>query len=266
MFFVISKLLGFFLNPITFFLTFAVLCLFVYWLGFHKLARYSAIAIAILFLLNAYTQFPDYLLQKLEVSHDGSVLDSEQDKIIGIIVLGGAVAVNRHKKRDWYHTNPAAERIIEGIHLAKKFPHLPIIYTGGNGNLINDGSVEADGFVRIVDRLGGLKNEVILEKRSKNTRQNARFSAEIIRGNPNLAPDGHWLLVTSAFHMKRSVASFKKEGINVIQWPTDFRADVLRFPWIVTSPGAQLKKLKTFIHEVIGLVAYEIVGSQPTGP
>ena len=66
--------------------------------------------------------------------------------------------------------------------------------------------------------LGVPENKILTETRSINTSQNARFSAEILRENGL----SHPILVTSAFHMKRSVLNFAKQGVGVEPFPTDY--------------------------------------------
>lgn len=72
--------------------------------------------------------------------------------------------------------------------------------------------------VRLQRQLGVPEEKILTETKSTNTSQNARFSAEILRENGLSRP----ILVTSAFHMKRSVLNFQKQGVAVEPFPTDY--------------------------------------------
>ena len=81
-----------------------------------------------------------------------------------------------------------------------------------------DTGAEAKIAKRVLVSLGVPENKILTETRSINTSQNARFSAEILRENGL----SHPILVTSAFHMKRSVLNFAKQGVEVEPFPTDY--------------------------------------------
>jgi len=74
-------------------------------------------------------------------------------------------------------------------------------------------------------------------------------------------PGERWLLVTSAWHMPRSVGVFRKAGFPIEPWPVDYRTaglwDALR-PF--EAPADGLKRLDTAVREWIGLVIYRITG------
>jgi uncharacterized SAM-binding protein YcdF (DUF218 family) len=99
---------------------------------------------------------------------------------------------------------------------------------------------------------------LILEDRSRNTRENAAFLKPLLQQKPG----ERWLLVTSAWHMPRSVGVFRKAGIDIIPHPVDFSttgsgADMLRFSRGF-SHGLGLTDLA--VKEWIGLIAYRLAG------
>ena len=177
-------------------------------------------------------------------------------KPVGIIILGGTILAHKKMKRDWYHLGEAGERLIEGVALARKFPDAVLVYSGGNASVDLNGGVEANAFNTSLQRFSPLTNRIILETKSRNTWQNAIFTKEKISD----VKQGTWLLVTSAYHMSRSVAVFTKAGIKVKAWPTDFRANAIRTPWLSIRSLTQLAKFRTFLHEVIGIVVYRLTG------
>lgn len=101
------------------------------------------------------------------------------------------------------------------------------------------------------------RDRLILEERSRNTRENARFSAEL--ANPK--PGERWLLVTSAWHMPRAVGCFRRAGFPVTAYPVDYRTagprDATRFN---TFASDGLLEFDLAVKEWIGLVAYKLAG------
>ena len=79
-----------------------------------------------------------------------------------------------------------------------------------------------------------------------------------------LGPSARWVLITSAFHMPRSMGAFRKAGFIVEPWPVDYRtrgaADLTR-PFDKVSEG--LRRVDMAVHEWVGLVAYRLAGRSP---
>ncbi|TIP75310.1 MAG: YdcF family protein, partial [Mesorhizobium sp.] len=84
---------------------------------------------------------------------------------------------------------------------------------------IGDGEGDAETAPRLFAALGVTADRLILEKKSRNTDENAAFT----RGLVTPKPGETWLLVTSAFHMPRAKALFDKVGFATVPWPVDYR-------------------------------------------
>ncbi len=112
----------------------------------------------------------------------------------GIIVLGGAVNGLVSKARGEIVFDEG-ERMIEAAFLAKRYPQARVVFTGGSGSLIAR---------ELLVELGVDPDRIIVEDKSRNTEENARFTAAIVHPEPKQ----RWLLITSAFHMPR----FHKPG------------------------------------------------------
>ncbi len=177
--------------------------------------------------------------------------------IAGIIVLGGGLAGAVNEARGGYEMEAAGDRFLEGAVLARRYPEVPLLISGGSGELIASGEGDAVTAVRLFGALGILQERLILESASRNTDENARFTANLL-GAKAKEP---WLLVTSAFHMPRSMALFRKAGVNVIPWPTDYRSPGrtrLRFGG--RSAISALDELTLAMREWTGLTAYWLTG------
>ena len=174
----------------------------------------------------------------------------------GIIVLGGAVESGLSEARGQVVVNDAGERKIYFADLARRYPSARLVFTGGSG-FIGGGMAEADVVSRQADVIGVPRTRLILENRSRNTHENAAFSAALVQPKPG----ERWLLVTSAWHMPRAVGCFRQAGFTVDAFPVDFRTrgwgDLTRFNGFA-SEG--LLQLDLAVKEWIGLAVYRWSG------
>jgi len=179
------------------------------------------------------------------------------DKIDGIIVLAGMVDMEA-SRGELIELTDQADRIIEGIILAKKYPEAKLIITGGSGYLKQDENLKEAGYLeKLAVSLGISRNRLIVERNSRNTHEHAVAMAKML-------PDkkGRWVLITSAFHMPRSAGCFKKQGINIIPYPVDYKTKLKRKLSLISflpSLG-NIGNFNVAFHEWIGLIAYKTMG------
>jgi uncharacterized SAM-binding protein YcdF (DUF218 family) len=135
-----------------------------------------------------------------------------------IVVLGGGTEPHI-APRSMVEVNAAADRVLYGIKLYQKEAAPVILLSGGDIDFINDSpSTPADDMAALMEMLGVPRADMIIQNQSLNTQQDAEFSCEIIKENGYQRV----ILVTSAFHMPRSVALFEGQGCPVIPAPVDF--------------------------------------------
>ena len=175
----------------------------------------------------------------------------------GIIVLGGPIDADLSVAHNVPVTRSATDRLIAGAALAYRYPNARIVFTGGSANLISNDAKEADYAVEIFESLGIPKSRLIMERRSRNTYENAAFSKALVAPKQG----ERWLLVTSAYHMPRSVGLFRKAGFPVEAYPVDWRvagpADLFSF----TNFSIEgLARTDTGWREWMGLAAYRLAG------
>ena len=151
----------------------------------------------------------------------------------------------------------AADRIIAAAALARRYPNARIVFSGGSSNLISNDAKEADYAIAAVREPRRCQEPAEIDRRSRNTLENAEFSREIAAPKPG----ERWLLITSAFHMPRSVGIFRKAGFAVEPYPVDWRvgrgADLVS---LRNFAGEGLGSVDTGVREWLGLVAYWITG------
>jgi uncharacterized SAM-binding protein YcdF (DUF218 family) len=173
----------------------------------------------------------------------------------GIIVLGGPVEADMSAAHGTPVTHSGADRMFAAAELARRYPGARIILTGGSSNLLSSDAREADYAAMLLENLGVARERIILERRARNTYENAWFTKALV--NPN--PGERWLLVTSGYHMPRSVGIFRKAGFAVEPYPVDWRADpdLLAFENFA-SDG--LSRTDLAAREWLGLIAYRVRG------
>lgn len=174
------------------------------------------------------------------------------------IVLGGVSAPGK-KPDDRTHFPGSPDRLMHALQLYKLGKVKKIIISGGSGNLVGKQVSEAHYLVNVLKLCGVDAVDILFDARSRNTRENALYSKEII--SSNFKPSSQFLLVTSSYHMKRSVACFKKVGINVTAFPVDSRVnDESSFiSGLVPNPVAPLN-WDILIHELFGYASYRVAG------
>ncbi|MET3899888.1 uncharacterized SAM-binding protein YcdF (DUF218 family) [Devosia sp. UYZn731] len=173
-----------------------------------------------------------------------------------IIMLGGASNGPISAARQISELNPAGDRFAETLKLAQLYPEAKIVITGGMAVLQDGGEPEAETAQRFFLGLGIPQDRLVLESQARNTEENAEFSKSLLAGI-----EGPKLLVTSAFHMPRSMGLFRKAGIEVLPWPTDYRSSGLEgLSMDVDNPVDNLMTTTTAMREWIGLAVYHWTG------
>ena len=170
----------------------------------------------------------------------------------GIIVLGGGQNMKVTQTRGHITLNDSGERMIEAVSLSRRFPDAQIVFTGGNGP---NGLTEADVARIMFEELGLASDRVIFEDQAENTYDNAVLTFDAL--NPQ--PGEVWLLVTSAWHMPRSVGVFRKAGWAVIPYPVDFRTTPEGGGLFGVGLDGNLRGLSLALHEYLGLAAYRLM-------
>ncbi len=250
LFFISSKLIWFLVRPETLLVFAFTLGWLLAHLGKVRLGKSFDLVSILAFCLIAVFPIGDAFLRPLEKTYP---TEPEVRKVAGIVVLGGGESDIQSNVWSQPNTGDAGDRFITALALAHQHPEAIVLFTGGSGRLMG-GASGAD-IARDIFLGAGLdKSRLILEGASRNTAENATMSLELIPDNL----DGDWLLVTSAFHMRRAVASFCAAGWrNIVPWPTDYRTGgfVDRIGW---NFALNLHELNVGVREWIGLAAYSL--------
>jgi uncharacterized SAM-binding protein YcdF (DUF218 family) len=191
--------------------------------------RFGKLLIAaglILLYLLSISPVSDALLKPLETSVPP--LKDERVRADAIVVLGGGV-----RDLSWLgqRTGPACAslaRLAKGIALYRA-SHIPLVLMGGNGDTSRSATSDAEAMKNTALALGVPAKSVMTENKSRNTIESARALRQVIKGK-------HIVLVTSAYHMKRAAAMFKKNGFDVTPASTDYMSEQTSFSLYSSIP------------------------------
>lgn len=254
MFFYVSKALWLVAQPASLIL---LLLLVAFAFGFRRRRGVSQVCVAlaaVILFLCAYTSLGYLALRPLEETFPRSAPPAE---VTGIIVLGGGMDGEINAVRHGYELNRSGDRFVEALRLAQAYPEARIVISGGSGMMFPEGDTEAEAGQRFFTALGIDPARIIEEGGSRNTEENAQLTKDAVAP----APDDTWLLVTSAFHMPRSIGLFRKAGFDVVPWPTDyFTTGTDGFGLRLDQPAENFSVATRAMREWVGLLAYWLTG------
>jgi uncharacterized SAM-binding protein YcdF (DUF218 family) len=169
------------------------------------------------------------------------------------ILLGGFTS---YDGKDNGYFNGASDRFIQAVKLYQEGIIEHILVSGGNGSLIADKFREGEWVKEQLLAVGIPANAILIENNSRSTLENAELSKKVL-DSANLQPP--YVLVTSAFHMRRAAWIFKKEGMDVIPYPANYLVGYNGFSLVDLLPQVHAMDIwSTYIKEVIGYYAYKL--------
>lgn len=252
MFFLLSKLLQYLASPLLWIIAFFVLGLF-----FRKQPQ-KRIFIALGIGLLLFFTNPFLINEALLAWEPEPVLMKDVPAYDAAIVLTGVTEVNK-SPHDRVHYREGSERILDAIQLYKMGKVRKIIITGGSGALKQVARTEASNLQQTALYAGVPAQDILLEERSRNTRENATYTKELLQQHPELKK---LLLITSAFHMRRAKGCFEKVGLAFSTFPADFHTHDRSFhldDFVIPDPES-LWKWSHLIHEWVGYITYKLLG------
>jgi uncharacterized SAM-binding protein YcdF (DUF218 family) len=254
MFFYLSKFFWAVAQPLNLAIVLLLAALVAAFIGRRRLSVAGSALACLILAMPAWTSAGALMLKPLEERFQRPQPPAAID---GIVVLGGGFEGAINLARGGYELNKAGDRFVEAAVLARRYPDAKIVISGGLGSVLLDGEEDATTASRLLTALGVAPERLVLEGKSRDTYENALFSKELVAPKPG----ERWLLVTSAFHMPRSVALFEKAGFAVIPWPVDYRTSGKEGVGFFTDNTADsLQNTTMAIREWIGLVAYWLSG------
>ncbi len=246
MFFILSKILDFLLQP---------LCWIFILLGFAYFTRFSkrllAITVTLLLIMtNGWFVNQCYLAYETKQT-------TLKKTYQWCIILGGGMM----RSGEGYRTGETADRFVQPLLLYKKGLVKKLLITGGNVNIKGlkiDETQESKKVKEVLIAMGVAEKDIYLEESARNTHENATYTKKMLA--PYLAEE--MVLVTSAIHMPRAKACYSKEGFRVVVYPADIKkkdtpSGILD---LVIPQERNLSKFAELIREMAGFVIYKVVG------
>jgi uncharacterized SAM-binding protein YcdF (DUF218 family) len=211
LFFIAAKLIWVLLRPETLLLVLFVSGWLLLRLGRARLGQLLSLVAFLTCCLISLFPVGDAVLSPLEKTCSA---EPEVRKVAGIVILGGGESAIQSNVWSQPNTGNAGTRFITALALADKYTEAVVLFTGGSGRLM--GGASGAVIARDIFLGAGLnKSRLILECTSRNNAENAAMSLELVPDDL----EGDWLWVTSAFHMRRAVASFCAAGWkNIVPW------------------------------------------------
>lgn len=254
MFFYVSQLFSFLVMPLTVILIFLISGFLVKSVAWKKRLTGIGILMLLIFTNNALST---------------SVINAWEPAFITIktlpeyeigIVLTGVTNINKTAD-DRTFFDKGADRATHAVQLYKEGKIKRILITGGQGFRPRNNQKEAILLANFMITAGVPERDIIIEDEAKNTWENALFTKRILekrRENPNQ----RFLLITSAFHMKRAEGCFRKIGLQVDPYPVDYYGNDNPFnirSLIQPSPNS-LTLWHKLTKEWIGILVYKMAG------
>ncbi len=172
-----------------------------------------------------------------------------------VVVLGGYSEPGASRRQGALEFDEGVDRLLAGWELVRDGHARFVLLSGGNVDARPGDVAESEWAGAKLRAWGVPADRIVVEPRSRNTRENAVESARIVRERGW----GTLLLVTSAFHMPRALATFRAVGLDPDTLPVDWKADDARgLRWL---PGAgALRRSTETLRELAGRVVYRWMG------
>jgi uncharacterized SAM-binding protein YcdF (DUF218 family) len=238
--FFLKKIVSRFLFPLS-----LILELLIIGLLWPKKGKKFLISALLLLYLFSFQPFANLLLWPLEKSYTPIEVSSLRKDIKTVVVLGGGVKEKPSLTAEDRLSEASLKRLLEGIRISRHLPEARIILSGGD----HYGDTPVARIMKEVALSLGLPpSRILLEEGSWDTPDQARLLEKSLGSEP-------FYLITSASHMPRSMALFKKVGTKPLAAPTDFHALWEPFrPLNLFPQAAALGKTETAFYEYWGLL------------
>ncbi len=252
MFFILSKVFQFLFSPLTWILVLLIPAVII-----HKKKPKSAKKMMITaFAMLIFFTNPFLLYEAMRAYEVDAVKKEElRENYDYAILLSGMLTYDDYYDR--INFQRSADRLLQTLDLYHEGRVKKIFITGGSGEIFNQKDKEAIILKDYLMKIGIPEEDILIESNSRNTFENARESVNI------LPPDKGYkfLLITSAFHMRRTIACFKKQGYSFDVYVTDRYAGKRRWNIDLFVPKAEILSYWAILfREIGGLAVYKITG------
>lgn len=253
MFFALSKVLDFILSPV-FWLVALLLMGIVVKNQKWKRKLFLSSFVFLVFFSNPFISNKVMELWEIPLYNSSSITQPYDIAIL----LGGSMRYNDSVIGRPVYSH-SVDRLIQCASLYKSGKAKKILISGGSGFLMRPDEKESVVIANVLKDSGIPAEDIIIENESRNTYENALFSTAIINKE---FPGSTVLLITSAFHMRRSEACFEKAGLQVVPFPVDRKSNITvkTLDRILLPEAGSLATWDILVHEWVGWILYKWQG------
>lgn len=253
MFFILSKVLAFFVRPIVW----VLICL----IGsrfFNKRPKLKVWLFRtgiILFIIFSNQVISNQVMNWWEPEAVPIATLPEYD--VAVVFSGITRAGMPLKDRVYF--NQGADRITHALQLYNEGKVKHIVVTGGLSFKQMNNTTSAERLRDFLVMAGVPPADITVEANAVNTYQNAVETAKILNQE---FPHQKYLLITSAFHMKRSALCLKAQGITFDEFPADYRSETATYKIddLIIPRAQAIERWELIIKEIVGIATYGIMG------
>ena len=247
MFFLFSKIFSFLIDPYFWIIAFLLFSFF----HRRKYLRRRFLTFGLLFLLIFSNSFIfNFINEKWCLKNTSSKTEYDYG-----ILLGGMIDMESSKESILF--SPNNDRLLNTLDLFSKGIIKKILISGASGSL-NSELKESEILKKYLVKIGIPDSCILAEMSSKNTHENAIYSEELLNKiHPNKVTN--CLIITSDYHMRRSLACFKKTNLNVDPFVKKSSLEHFDLELIVIPQSSILFSWKVLFHEIAGYYIYKLL-------
>ena len=258
MFFALSKILWFVVQPLNLITLLVIGSVLASWRGKSRTARWTAILAMLGLVAPIALPIEPWILAPLETRF--SRPNPMPQNVDGILLLGGAQRPSLTQYWKEPELNASAETLTTFAALARQYPNAKLVFSGGSGDILRQ-QLSEEHTVRLFFKQQGLDDaRVLYENKSRNTYENAVFTQRLVQPSQGQT----WLMITNARTIPRAMGIFRKLGWDVVPIPADHSV-VPVGDWLptlnLTNAFAQINE---GLHEWLGMIAYYMSGKSDT--
>lgn len=253
MFFILSKTLNYLVMPLTMVAGCFVAAALLKYSSWRKRTFVAGLILLFLF-TNEFIS--NELMKAWEV--DATPFRDMNKYKVGIVLTGAFIGGQQPDDRVYF--SRGADRVVHTVQLYKLGLIERILVSGGSGRIVDIGEREADKFRDAMILMGVPDSAIVLENTTRNTHESAIAVKELLRESGY--DSRQCVLITSAFHMRRSLACYRKVGLHMDAFATDFYGHHGTYypdSFLIPKIDALIIWHK-LVREWVGFIAYWIAG------
>ncbi|HEC06231.1 MAG TPA: YdcF family protein, partial [Thiolapillus brandeum] len=212
--YLLTKLLPLFVYPLGLSLVLVLMALLLLWQDRKRAAKVLLAVVAVILWVSSTPRFSNWIAGTLE--RDYQPLSADALPNAGAIVLLGGMTHGIVPGTGNADLSGEVDRLLYAASLYKAGRAPLLLLAGGNAKGYEP---EAVSMRKVLVTLGVPRKAMLLEARSRNTRQNAKYAAQILRQRGI----SRIILVTSAYHMGRALFEFQQQGLEEYPAATDYQ-------------------------------------------